>query len=147
MFFVGQFHHNLDDKGRLTIPARFRDLLQSDGAYVMFGMDHNLLLLTSPQFESIAQKLLAMNTADASTRDLRRLVFGTAERVEIDKAGRILISQNLRNMADIQEDVVMAGTGLWIELWSPNLWSARMALLEDADANEQRFSALDLTTS
>lgn len=147
MFFVGQFHHNLDDKGRLTIPVRFRDLLQSDGAYVMFGMDHNLLLLTSPQFESIAQKLLAMNTADASTRDLRRLVFGTAERVEIDKAGRILISQNLRNMADIQEDVVMAGTGLWIELWSPNLWSARMALLEDADANERRFSALDLTTS
>ena len=147
MFFVGQFHHNLDDKGRLTIPARFRDLLQSDGAYVMFGMDHNLLLLTSPQFESIAQKLLAMNTADASTRDLRRLVFGTAERVEIDKAGRILISQNLRNMADIQADVVMAGTGLWIELWSPNLWSARMALLEDADANERRFSALDLTTS
>jgi len=147
MFFVGQFHHNLDDKGRLTIPARFRDLLQSDGAYVMFGMDHNLLLLTSPQFESIAQKLLAMNTADASTRDLRRLVFGTAERVEIDKAGRILISQNLRNMADIQGDVVMAGTGLWIELWSPNLWSARMALLEDADANERRFSALDLTTS
>ena len=147
MFFVGQFHHNLDDKGRLTIPARFRDLLQSDGAYVMFGMDHNLLLLTSPQFESIAQKLLAMNTADASTRDLRRLVFGTAERVEIDKAGRILISHNLRNMADIQDDVVMAGTGLWIELWSPNLWSARMALLEDADANERRFSALDLTTS
>jgi len=78
---------------------------------------------------------------------LRRLVFGTAERVEIDKAGRILISQNLRNMADIQEDVVMAGTGIWIELWSPNLWSARMALLEDADANERRFSALDLTTS
>jgi len=147
MFFVGQFHHNLDDKGRLTIPARFRDLLQSDGAYVMFGMDHNLLLLTSPQFESIAQKLLSMNTADAGTRDLRRLVFGTAERVEIDKAGRILISQNLRNMADIQGDVVMAGTGLWIELWSPNLWSARMALLEDADANERRFSALDLTTS
>ena len=147
MFFVGQFHHTIDDKGRLTIPARFRDMLQSDGAYVMLGMDHNLLLLTSSQFESIAQKLLAMNSADASTRDLRRLVFGTAERVEIDKAGRILISQNLRNMASIQGDVVMAGTGLWIELWSPSLWETRMALLEDADANERRFSALDLTTS
>jgi MraZ protein len=147
MFFVGQFHHTIDDKGRLTIPARFRDMLQSDGAYVMLGMDHNLLLLTSSQFESIAQKLLAMNSADASTRDLRRLVFGTAERVEIDKAGRILISQNLRSMASIQGDVVMAGTGLWIELWSPSLWETRMALLEDADANERRFSALDLTTS
>ena len=147
MFFVGQFHHNLDDKGRLTIPARFRELLQTDGAYVMFGLDHNLLLLTSPQFDAIAQKVLSMNSADASARDLRRLVFGTAERVEIDKAGRILISQNLRTMADIQQDVVMAGTGLWIELWAPNLWSARMALLEDADANERRFSALDLTTS
>ena len=147
MFFVGQFHHSIDDKGRLTIPARFRDLLQTDGAYVMLGLDHNLLLLTSPQFESIAQKLLAMNSADASTRDLRRLVFATAERVEIDKAGRILISQNLRGMASIESEVLMAGAGLWIELWSPNLWSTRMALLEDADANERRFSALDLTTS
>jgi MraZ protein len=144
---VGQFHHNLDDKGRLTIPARFREMLQADGAYVMYGMDHNLLLITSPQFDSIAQKILSMNSADASTRDLRRLVFGTAEWVEIDKAGRILISQNLRNMADIQQDVVMAGTGPWIEIWAPTLWSARMALLEDADANERRFSALDLTTS
>jgi MraZ protein len=147
MFFVGQFHHNIDDKGRLTIPARFRDQLQSDGAYVMLGMDHNLLLLTLPQFESIAQQLLTMNTADASTRDLRRLMFGTAERVEIDKAGRILISQTLKSKASIESDVIMAGTGLWIELWSPDLWETRMALLEDADANEKRFSALDLTTS
>jgi len=147
MFFVGQFHHNIDDKGRLTIPARFRDQLQSDGAYVMLGMDHNLLLLTSPQFESIALQLLAMNTADASTRDLRRLMFGTAERVEIDKAGRILISQTLKSKASIESDVVMAGAGLWIELWSPDLWETRMAQLEDADANEKRFSALDLTTS
>jgi MraZ protein len=147
MFFVGQFQHSIDDKGRLTIPARFRDLLQADGAYVVLGLDHNLLLLTSPQFESIAQKLLAMNSADASARDFRRLFFSTAERVDIDKAGRILISPTLRSKASIESEVILAGAGLWFELWAPDLWETRMALLEDAEANEKRFAALDLTTS
>lgn len=145
--FLGQFRHNLDDKGRLTVPARYREDLLSDGAYVMLGLDHNLLLLTSPQFAQVSQRLNAMNLADPNARAIRRLIFSTAEQVELDKAGRILISHNLRNLASIDTEAVMVGTGNSIEIWSPGLWDAQMKLLEDAEANATRFAALDLSSS
>jgi len=145
--FLGQFRHNLDDKGRLTVPARYREDLLSDGAYVMLGLDHNLLLLTSPQFAQVSQRLNSMNLADPNARAIRRLIFSTAEQVELDKAGRILISQNLRNLASIDTEAVMVGTGNSIEIWSPGLWDAQMKLLEDAEANATRFAALDLSSS
>jgi len=145
--FLGQFRHNLDDKGRLTVPARYREDLLSDGAYVMLGLDHNLLLLTSPQFAQVSQRLNSMNLADPNARAIRRLIFSTAEQVELDKAGRILISHNLRNLASIDTDAVMVGTGNSIEIWSPGLWDAQMKLLEDAEANATRFAALDLSSS
>ena len=145
--FLGQFRHNLDDKGRLTVPARYREDLLSDGAYVMLGLDHNLLLLTSPQFAQVSQRLNSMNLADPNARAIRRLIFSTAEQVELDKAGRILISNNLRNLASIDTDAVMVGTGNSIEIWSPGLWDAQMKLLEDAEANATRFAALDLSSS
>jgi len=145
--FLGQFRHNLDDKGRLTVPARYREDLLSDGAYVMLGLDHNLLLLTSPQFAQVSQRLNSMNLADPNARAIRRLIFSTAEQVELDKAGRILISNNLRNLASIDTEAVMVGTGNSIEIWSPGLWDAQMKLLEDAEANATRFVALDLSSS
>lgn len=145
--FLGQFRHNLDDKGRLTVPARYREDLLSDGAYVMLGLDHNLLLLTSPQFAQVSQRLNSMNLADPNARAIRRLIFSTAEQVELDKAGRILISHNLRNLASIDTEAVMVGTGNSIEIWSPGLWDAQMKLLEDAEANATRFAALDLSSS
>ncbi|MBP1701065.1 MAG: mraZ [Chloroflexi bacterium] len=145
--FLGQFRHNLDDKGRLTVPARYREDLLSDGAYVMLGLDHNLLLLTSPQFAQVSQRLNSMNLADPNARAIRRLIFSTAEQVELDKAGRILISNNLRNLASIDTEAVMVGTGNSIEIWSPGLWDAQMKLLEDAEANATRFAALDLSSS
>jgi len=144
--FLGRFYHNLDDKGRLTIPARFRDLLLPDGAYVMQGFDRNLLVLPTAAFESLSQNINQMSMTDPTIRLLRRLMFSTADRVEFDRAGRILIPQFLRQAAGIDTNVVMVGAGRYFEIWSPEAWGVQDEQLRDAQANAQRFSAFDLTS-
>jgi MraZ protein len=145
--FLGQFHHNLDDKGRLTIPSRFRDLLIAEGAFVMQGFDQNLMVLTSSTFDTISQRVNGMSMTDPTARLLRRLIFSTADRTEIDKAGRILLPQFLRQAAGLDGEAVIVGVGEYFEIWSPASWNAQMDQLQDAQANAQRFVALDLSSA
>jgi len=144
--FLGRFYHNLDDKGRLTVPARYRDLLVPDGAFVMQGFDKNLLVLPQAAFEAFSRDVSRMSMTDSTSRLLRRLVFSTADRVEIDRAGRILIPQFLRQFAGIDTSVVMVGAGQYFEIWSPEAWGVQDEQLQDSEANAQRFSAFDLTS-
>jgi MraZ protein len=144
--FLGRFYHTLDDKGRLTIPARFRDLLLPDGAYVMQGFDKNLLVLPTAAFNVLSQEVNQKSMTDPTSRLLRRLVFSTANRLEFDRAGRILIPQFLRQSAGLDTDVVVVGAGRYFEIWSPDAWEAQDEQLQDAQANAQRFSAFDLTS-
>ena len=144
--FLGQFRHNIDDKGRLTIPARFRDLLVAEGAYVMQGFDRNLMVLTLPTFDTISRRLLQMNMTDPTVRLLRRMIFSTADRVEVDRAGRILIPQFLRQLAALDGDAMIVGAGEYFEIWSPDLWASQTEQLQDVEANAQRFLALELSS-
>jgi MraZ protein len=145
--FLGQYHHNLDDKGRLTIPSRFRDLLIAEGAFVMQGFDQNLMVLTSSTFEAISRRVNGMSMTDPTARLLRRLIFSTADRTEIDKAGRILLPQFLRQAAGLDGEAVIVGVGEYFEIWSPANWNTQMDQLQDVQANAQRFVALDLTST
>ena len=142
--FLGQFRHNLDDKGRLTVPARFREALAQEGAYVMSGFDQNLMVLTPDSFNRISERLNEMNTTDASLRLLRRLIFPSADLLTLDKAGRFLIPQYLRDSAGIVNEILVVGVGNHIELWAPDRWELQLAKLRDTTANEARFSAFDL---
>jgi MraZ protein len=137
--FLGQFYHNLDAKGRLTVPARFRDLLVPDGAYVMQGFDHNLMVLPRLAFESLSQQINSQSVTDPKARMLRRLLFATADRVDVDRAGRILIPQFLRDAAGLQNSVVVVGSGDYFEVWSPEDWEAQAEQLQDVQANAERF--------
>lgn len=143
--FLGQYQHSLDDKNRLTIPARFRELL-SDGAFVTQGFDRNLMVLTTGAFEQVYERLNAMNIADPSARLLRRMILGNAYQVEIDKAGRILLPQPLREFAALDGEVVLVGQGDYFEVWSPQAWQEQQQKLADIEANVQRFATLNLTT-
>lgn len=147
LMFLGQFRHTIDEKGRLTIPSRFRDLLLVDGAYVMQGFDQNLMVLTPSTFDRISQRLNGMSITDPTARLLRRLIFSTADRVEVDKSGRILLLQFLRESVTLESEAVIVGVGDYFEIWSPVQWAAQVAKLQDADANEQRFVALDLASA
>jgi MraZ protein len=144
LMFLGQYHHNLDEKGRLTIPARFRDVLAIDGAYILQGFDNNLMVVTAPKFDALSQRINGMSMTDPSARLLRRLFFSTADRLEVDRSGRILIPQFLRQVAGLDGDVVIVGVGDYFEVWSASVWSNQLAQIQDVDANSQRFMSLDL---
>lgn len=143
--FLGQFQHNLDDKGRLMIPARYRDLLAA-GAYITQGFDKCLMVMTDAYFKEVYERINGMNMADASARMLRRLILSNAYPVEVDKVGRILVPQNLREFLGITSgELAVAGQGEYFEVWTPADWKTQMDKLQDVEANEQRFSTLDLS--
>jgi MraZ protein len=141
--FLGQFEHTIDEKGRLIIPARYRELLASS-AYITRGFDRNLIVLTGPHFQRIYQNVNSMSLTDSAARDLRRLIFSNAVAVEFDKAGRILIPQFLRDAAGLTGATLLIGMGEYFEVWSAENWQKQDLLLQDDETNAQRFSALDL---
>lgn len=143
--FLGNFQHNLDDKGRLMIPARFRELLEG-GAYITQGFDKCLMVLTEDYFKQVYERIEAMNLADPTARLLRRLILSNAYPVEVDKVGRILVPQNLRAFLGIENgELTVAGQGEYFEVWTPTLWNEQMAELQKTEANNARFSTLDLS--
>ena len=142
--FLGQFQHNLDEKGRLTIPAKFRDAL-AEGAYLTQGLTGTCACITEADFEIMAEKISRLSMTDPAIRQLRRLIFATASEVQLDRIGRTLVPQFLREFAGLETEAVIVGVGEAIEIWSPEAWAEQEGLLQDADANAQRFAELDLS--
>lgn len=142
--FLGQYQHNLDEKGRLMIPARFRELLP-EGAFITQGFDRCLMVLTPAYFEEVYQRINAMNLADPVVRVLRRQILSNAFGVEVDKVGRILVPSILRQFANLENEAVVAGQGEYFEVWSPALWAEQMSEIQDTEGNNRRYAALDLS--
>ncbi len=141
--FLGRYEHTVDEKGRLTIPARYRDLLE-DGAYVTQGFDHNLIVHPISSFEEMSARINQLAFTDPVARQLKRYIFSTAERCEIDKAGRILLPQFLREIARLDGNVILIGAGAYFEIWSPADWAQQNVSLQDTEAAAQRFAVLSL---
>ena len=142
--FLGQFQHNLDEKGRLMIPARYRELLAA-GAYITQGFDKCLMVMTDVHFSEVYERINAMNMADPNARLLRRLILSNAYSVEIDRVGRILIPGNLRQVIELNGEAIVAGQGDYFEVWNPADWNLQMDQLQDIETNNQRFATLDLS--
>ena len=145
LMFLGQFQHNLDDKGRLMIPAPFRQTLEG-GAYITQGFDRCLMVMTEDYFQEIYQNITGMNLTDPTARLLRRLILSNAYPIELDKVGRILVPQNLRQYVGFDGEAIVAGQGEYFEVWTPTDWSAQMAELQNTEANNQRFAAMDVSS-
>ena len=142
--FLGQYTHSIDSKGRLTVPSRFRELLEQ-GAYISQGFERNLMVLTSAAFERISERVNGMSLTDPDARQLKRLIYATADRVEVDGSGRIRIPQFLREVANLDGDAVIVGAGDYFEIWSPTAWEPKAAELHDTEMNAQRFATLELS--
>lgn len=142
--FLGQYFHAIDSKGRMTIPARYRELL-TDGVYLTQGFDPNLRLLAEPVFHAMAEKINRLSETDPRNRKLKRLFFSSAGRVELDSLGRVLIPQFLREYAGLENEAVVVGVGQAIEIWSPATWQGQRNALNDTEANAQQFAELDLS--
>lgn len=141
--FLGQYEHSIDEKGRLTIPTRYRELLDG-GAYVTQGFDGNLWVFTNRAFEQISASIAASSVSDPKVRLLRRLFYSQADKVEVDKAGRMLIPQFLRQKNNLDGTVMVVGNGTYFEIWSKAAWAEQDNKIHDSSANEERFAALDL---
>ena len=142
--FLGQFQHSLDEKGRLMIPARYRELLAA-GAFITQGFDKCLMVMTDVYFQQVYDRINAMNLADPTARLLRRLILSNAYPVEVDRVGRILVPQNLRQALALESEAIVAGQGEYFEVWTPADWNAQMDQLQDIETNNQRFATLDLS--
>lgn len=143
--FLGRFEHSIDEKGRMTFPARFREELGDQGAFLTRGFDQNLIVYTTADFTKISQRLNQLSLTDDNARVLRRLIFSNAVQVEFDKTGRILIPQFLRQAAGLDAAAMVVGAGEYFEIWSPELWAGQDAQLQDPQMNAQRYAALNLT--
>jgi len=118
---LGEFQHNLDSKGRIAMPAKFRQKL-TGGAIITRGLDHCLFVFASKEWEILAQKLIALPLAQANSRAFVRLMLAGATDVELDKQGRILIPDYLREYAGLKKQAIVAGLYNRIEIWDSEAW-------------------------
>lgn len=143
--FLGKYEHSFDEKGRIAIPTRFRELLEGS-AYLSQGFDNNLIAWRIADFEHIYQQVNSLSFTDPNARMLKRLIFANATRVESDRVGRILVPQFLREVAHLESNnAIIIGAGNNFEIWSPAEWEKQNAQLQDNDSNAQRFAALNIT--
>jgi MraZ protein len=127
--FRGVTQLSLDAKGRLAIPAKYRSGLMSfcEGCLVVTADPSKCLLIyPQPAWEPIEQKLNNLSSFDPRTRSLQRLLVGNASDVEMDAAGRILVSSPLRQFAGLSKEVVLVGQGAKFELWDEEQWNVQI---------------------
>lgn len=120
--FLGRFEHSLDVKGRVAVPARFRDKLSGE-FIVTRGNDRCLNIFPAEEWEPLAARLNALSIGDVDARNLRRAIFSAAEPVELDKQGRIMLPDHLRQYAGLQSNVTIIGVGNHIEIWDQEAWN------------------------
>ena len=130
--FSGEFEHTIDDKGRLTIPARFRDEL-TEGMFVTRGLDGCLFVYSPDSWELLAEKVATLPLTQRDARYFSRLIFSGSE-CKLDKQGRILLPSSLRQHAGIGNEVVIIGVNSRLEIWSRERWQEVTARLENEGA-------------
>jgi MraZ protein len=119
--FIGEFQHNLDAKGRIAIPAKFRNKI-SGGAIITRGLDQCLFVFTASDWEILAQKLINLPLAQANSRAFVRLMLAGASDVDLDVQGRILIPDYLRKYAGLEKTAKVIGVYNRIEIWDEKTW-------------------------
>ena len=115
--FMGEYNHTIDAKGRLIVPSRFREIL-GDAFVVTKGLDGCLFVYDNEEWKLFEEKLRALPITNKEARQFVRFFLAGAAEVEVDKQGRILIPNVLREFAGLAKDVALVGVGSRIEIWS-----------------------------
>jgi MraZ protein len=143
--FLGEYAYSLDSKARLTIPAKYRELMAPPVVVTRSPTEACLLVLPMGEWERLAAKLNNLPMADPNSALLRRIIFSAAEDVRADSQGRILINQRLREYAGIENEVTIVGVYTHLELWNPVLWEERVQnKLNEPELNAQLFATLGI---
>lgn len=121
--FMGEYQHTIDAKGRLTMPAKFRDEL-GDKFVITKGLDHCLFAYSMEEWKVMTEKLKALSFTKADARAFARMFFSGATEGEMDKQNRVLIPNNLREHGGLSKDVIVVGVSTRVEIWDKEKWQA-----------------------
>lgn len=138
--FSGTFTPKLDDKGRLFLPAKFRDDM-AEGLVITRGQDRALEVRTAADFEAFRSRL--RDSTDPRLRSYNRMLFALASEQVPDKQGRISVTPELRNYSGLNKDCVVIGVGTKLEIWEPQAWADYTAAQEEDFANLSEELFLD----
>ena len=119
--FIGEYQHTIDPKGRVIMPAKFREGL-GERFVLTKGLDHCLFAYPNEEWSILEKKLRSLPLTNKDARAFIRFFFAGACECELDKQGRILIPANLREYAGLEKDVVIIGVSTRVEIWSKNKW-------------------------
>lgn len=128
MSFMGTYQNNVDPKGRVSIPVKYRDAL-GERFFVTKGFDSCIDIYTVDEWEKFAEKLHKLSVTKRDMRDFVRFIFGNATEVELDKQGRILLPSMLRETVGIEKEVIVMGVGNKVEIWDKAKWEEHQQVI------------------
>ncbi len=128
--FFGEQEHRVDPQGRISLPARYRDAFKG-GVVLTRGYDPCIAIYTPARWEIEAGKMANLSMNRAKNRRMRRVTFTSAYQLEADRQGRVLLPASLRSYARINDEVVIAGMGDYLEIWSKESWVEESKSLEE----------------
>ena len=140
--FMGEYNHTIDTKGRLIVPAKFREIL-GEHFVITKGLDGCLFVYDNSEWELFEQKLKSLPITNKDARQFVRFFLAGAATVEVDKQGRILVPSVLREFAGLEKDVVMVGVGSRVEIWSKSSWESTEGF-EDMEEIAEHMADLGL---
>src|SRR3989344_6515 len=141
---LGEYQHNLDSKGRVAIPAKFKDKL-GGGAIITRGLDNCLFVFAGKEWENLAGKLVALPLAQSNSRAFSRLMLAGAMDATLDSQGRILIPDYLRQYAGLKKQIVITGLYNRVEIWDAERWQKYKKKKESAsDEIEEKLGQLGI---
>jgi transcriptional regulator MraZ len=141
--FTGEYHHAVDDKGRVAVPARFRAEL-AGGALVSKWIDGCLALHPRGAWDALAAKVATLPVTSPGARTFQRFIFGTAFEVELDRQGRLVVPAVLRDFADLESEAIVVGSRDHLELWSPARWAAYSSGMNEPEALAEHLQGLGI---
>ena len=139
---MGEYNHSLDAKGRIIVPSRLRDQL-GETFVVSKGLDGCLFAFPSSEWDKLVDKLQALPLTNKDARKFSRYFLAGASEVELDKQGRALLPQTLRESAGLEKDVVLCGVGNRIEIWSKDKWDD-ISRYDDVDELAEKMADLGI---
>jgi len=142
--FLGEYERGLDSKGRITLPVAFREALGGDGAIITRGMDRCLFLFPHDFFETWRQKIKALPLADRHSRNLRRHIFSGASDIAPDGQGRINLPSGLREYANLDGSVIVAGNDTYVEVWDAQRWAEMRLEFENSATDAEAWAQLGI---
>ncbi|HDP37298.1 MAG TPA: transcriptional regulator MraZ [Candidatus Atribacteria bacterium] len=141
---IGEYHHNIDPKKRIALPAKFRRELGNQ-MVITKGLDNCLFLYPLKQWEKISEKLSEMPIGQADTRGFNRFMLAGAIEADLDSMGRILLPDYLRNFAGLKNKVVIAGVYNRLEIWDESKWDKyKMKIEKKADDLAEKLGEVGL---